>query len=40
MLETAGLAVERVRKVTEDGEAPSPVDLIRRGRCDLVINTP
>jgi carbamoyl-phosphate synthase large subunit len=26
--------------VTEDGDAPSPVDLIRRGRCDLVINTP
>jgi carbamoyl-phosphate synthase large subunit len=26
--------------VTEDGAVPSPVDLIRRGRCDLVINTP
>jgi carbamoyl-phosphate synthase large subunit len=39
-LTAAGLTVETVRKVTEDGEAPSPVDLIRRGRCDLVINTP
>jgi carbamoyl-phosphate synthase large subunit len=39
-LAQAGLAVERVRKVTEHGEAPSVVDLIRRGRCDLVVNTP
>jgi carbamoyl-phosphate synthase large subunit len=39
-LAAAGLTVERVRKVTEDGAVPSPVDLIRRGRCDLVINTP
>jgi carbamoyl-phosphate synthase large subunit len=39
-LVSAGLAVETVRKVTEDGDGPSPVDLIRRGRCDLVINTP
>jgi carbamoyl-phosphate synthase large subunit len=39
-LEAAGLAVERVRKVTEEGAAASVVDLVRRGRCDLVINTP
>ncbi|HVD49770.1 MAG TPA: ATP-grasp domain-containing protein, partial [Gaiellaceae bacterium] len=39
-LAAAGLAVEYVRKVTEDGEGPSVVDLVRRGRCDLVINTP
>jgi carbamoyl-phosphate synthase large subunit len=39
-LTAAGLTVETVRKVTEEGDAPSPVDLIRRGRCDLVINTP
>jgi carbamoyl-phosphate synthase large subunit len=39
-LSAAGLEVERVRKVTEDGEGPSVVDLIRRGRCNLVINTP
>ena len=37
----AGIAVESVRKLSEatDGE-PTVVDLIRRGRCDLVINTP
>jgi carbamoyl-phosphate synthase large subunit len=40
MLAAAGLAVEYVRKVTEDGEGPSVVDLVRRGRCDLVVNTP
>jgi carbamoyl-phosphate synthase large subunit len=39
-LARAGIAVERVRKVTEDGDGPSVVDLIRRGRCKLVINTP
>jgi carbamoyl-phosphate synthase large subunit len=39
-LAAAGLAVERVRKVTESGEGPTVVDLLRRGRCDLVINTP
>ncbi len=38
-LEAAGLEVERVAKVAEAGEA-SVVDLIRRGRCDLVVNTP
>jgi len=36
----AGLAVEYVRKVTEKGEGATVVDLVRRGRCDLVINTP
>jgi carbamoyl-phosphate synthase large subunit len=39
-LADAGLAVEHVRKVTEDGPGPTVVDLVRRGRCDLVINTP
>ncbi len=42
-LSTAGLAVEEVAKVTADtvvGDDPTIVDLIRRGRCDLVINTP
>jgi carbamoyl-phosphate synthase large subunit len=39
-LAAAGLAVEYVRKVLEEGDGPSVVDLIRRGRCDLVINTP
>jgi carbamoyl-phosphate synthase large subunit len=37
----AGIEVEPVRKLSEarDGE-PTVIDLIRRGRCDLVINTP
>jgi carbamoyl-phosphate synthase large subunit len=39
-LTAAGLAVERVRKVTEQGGGPSVVDLIRRGRCNIVVNTP
>jgi carbamoyl-phosphate synthase large subunit len=39
-LAAAGLAVEYVRKVTEQGEGATVVDLVRRGRCDLVINTP
>lgn len=39
-LAAAGIAVSRVRKVSEDGEGPTAVDLVRRGRCDLVINTP
>jgi carbamoyl-phosphate synthase large subunit len=40
-LAAAGIAVEPVPKLSEatDGE-PTVVDLIRRGRCDLVINTP
>jgi carbamoyl-phosphate synthase large subunit len=40
VLAAAGLAVECVRKVTEAGEGPTVVDLVRRGRCDLVVNTP
>jgi carbamoyl-phosphate synthase large subunit len=39
-LARAGIAVERVRKVGEAGEGASVVDLIRRRRCDLVVNTP
>jgi carbamoyl-phosphate synthase large subunit len=39
-LRGAGLDVEEVRKVSEPGSAPSVVDLIRRGRCNLVVNTP
>jgi carbamoyl-phosphate synthase large subunit len=39
-LASTGLAVEYVRKVTEEGEGSTVVDLIRRGRCDLVVNTP
>ena len=39
-LAAAGLVVEYVRKVAEEGEGPTVVDLVRRGRCDLVINTP
>jgi len=39
-LAAAGLDVEHVRKVTEEGTGPSVVDLIRRGRCNLVVNTP
>src|SRR5690348_1687698 len=38
----AGLEVEAVRKVSEaaSGDELTVIDLIRRGRCDLVINTP
>jgi carbamoyl-phosphate synthase large subunit len=39
-LAAAGIAVERVRKVTEAGDGSTVVDLVRRGRCDLVVNTP
>ncbi len=39
-LTAAGLTARPVRKVTEAGEGPTVVDLIRRRRCDLVINTP
>jgi carbamoyl-phosphate synthase large subunit len=39
-LAAAGIEVERVRKVTEEGPGPTVVDLIRRGRCNLVVNTP
>jgi carbamoyl-phosphate synthase large subunit len=40
VLAAAGLPVEHVRKVTEPGSGPTIVDLIRRHRCDLVVNTP
>jgi len=39
-LRAAGLEVDDVRKVSERGEPATVVDLIRRGRCDLVVNTP
>jgi carbamoyl-phosphate synthase large subunit len=39
-LEAAGLDIERVLKVSEEGLGSTVVDLVRRGRCDLVINTP
>jgi carbamoyl-phosphate synthase large subunit len=39
-LAAAGLEVEQVSKVGETPDGPTVVDLIRRGRCDLVINTP
>jgi carbamoyl-phosphate synthase large subunit len=40
VLAAAGLPVEHVRKVAEAGAGPTVVDLIRRRRCDLVVNTP
>jgi carbamoyl-phosphate synthase large subunit len=39
-LRGAGLEVDEVRKVNTPGQEASVVDLIRRGRCNLVINTP
>jgi carbamoyl-phosphate synthase large subunit len=39
-LRSAGLEVLEVRKVSEARPVPSVVDLIRRGRCNLVVNTP
>jgi carbamoyl-phosphate synthase large subunit len=40
-LAAAGLEVESVRKLSEaHGDEPTVIDLIRRKRCDLVINTP
>jgi carbamoyl-phosphate synthase large subunit len=40
-LAAAGLEVEEVLKVSEAGhDGSTVVDLVRRGRCDLVINTP
>jgi carbamoyl-phosphate synthase large subunit len=40
-LTAAGLEVESVRKLSEaSGDEPTVIDLIRRKRCDLVINTP
>jgi carbamoyl-phosphate synthase large subunit len=39
-LAAAGLPVTSVRKVGEDGDSATVVDLVRRRRCDLVLNTP
>ena len=39
-LAAAGIAVEHVRKVAEGGEGLTVVDLVRRGHCDLIVNTP
>jgi carbamoyl-phosphate synthase large subunit len=39
-LAAAGLAVTRVRKVSEEGDGPTVVDLVRRRKLDLVVNTP
>src|ERR687892_1678255 len=39
-LAAAGLAVTHLRQVTEAGDGPTVVDLIRRRRCELVVNTP
>jgi carbamoyl-phosphate synthase large subunit len=39
-LADARIAVEHVRKVTEPGTGATVVDLVRRGHCDLVVNTP
>jgi carbamoyl-phosphate synthase large subunit len=39
-LRAAGLDIDDVRKVNEAGDGPTVVDLIRRGRCNLVVNTP
>jgi carbamoyl-phosphate synthase large subunit len=39
-LAAAGLSVERLHKVSEQSEGATVVDLVRRGHCDLVVNTP
>jgi carbamoyl-phosphate synthase large subunit len=39
-LAASGLAVTRVRKVSERGEGPTVVDLVRRRSVELVVNTP
>jgi carbamoyl-phosphate synthase large subunit len=39
-LAAAGLPVTSVRKVGEDNGGATVVDLVRRRRCDLVVNTP
>jgi carbamoyl-phosphate synthase large subunit len=40
-LRAAGLLIEEVAKVADaDDDEATVVDLVRRGRCDLVINTP
>ncbi len=38
-LAAAGLEVERIAKLAE-GEGTTVIDLVRKGRCDLVVNTP
>jgi carbamoyl-phosphate synthase large subunit len=40
VLAAAGLPVTSVRKVSEGGDGTTVVDLVRRRRCDLVVNTP
>jgi carbamoyl-phosphate synthase large subunit len=39
-LAAAGLPVTSVRKVGEEGDSATVVDLVRRRRCDLIVNTP
>jgi carbamoyl-phosphate synthase large subunit len=40
-LRAAGLEVEEVAKVADAGAGEATVvDLVRRGRCDLIVNTP
>ena len=40
-LRAAGLSIEEIAKVADaDDEEETVVDLVRNGRCDLVINTP
>jgi carbamoyl-phosphate synthase large subunit len=39
-LAASGLAVSRVRKVSEPGDGPTVVDLVRRRKVELVVNTP
>ncbi|MFL5929834.1 MAG: carbamoyl-phosphate synthase large subunit [Gaiellaceae bacterium] len=39
-LAAAGIPVDHVRKVGETGGGPTVVDLLRRRRCALVVNTP
>jgi carbamoyl-phosphate synthase large subunit len=39
-LRAAGLAIDEVAKVTDADGGETVVDLVRNGRCDLVINTP
>jgi carbamoyl-phosphate synthase large subunit len=40
-LRAAGLEVQEIAKVADAGEGEATVvDLVRRGRCDLVVNTP
>ena len=40
VLAAAGAMVDHVRKVSPSREKAPLVDLLRRGRCDLVVNTP